>query len=162
MVDEAAASHVEVPLLREQLLQTSLLRGETLSQLRMTQDAAEDERMKFRREMTAISKESAEQKEQAAFSSKLLTEQLEVATTELTEATEELSNWRSGNIRLANAKQWREQRAVHPPAAATRGVDSPGAASLARGGLDRGGLATRLGSPGNALHGASDRDDADS
>jgi hypothetical protein len=162
MVDEAAASHVEVPLLREQLLQTSLLRGETLSQLRMTQDAAEDERMKFRREMTAISKESAEQKEQAAFSSKLLTEQLEVATTELTEATEELSNWRSGNIRLANAKQWREQRAVHTPAAATRGVDSPGAASLARGGLDRGGLATRLGSPGNALHGASDRDDADS
>lgn len=39
------------------------------------------------------------------------TTQIQQMTKELADANEELAGWRSGSIRLANQKQWREERA---------------------------------------------------
>ena len=99
----------ELPLLREKLLEESLVRTQTLAQLRMTQDAAEDERKAHAREMAALSKAAAEEKEQAEFQCRLLASQLEMVTRSLEEGSEELQQWRSGKIRLANAKNYKSE-----------------------------------------------------
>lgn len=154
LVDEAADSHRELPLIREELLQTSLQRTETLSKLRMAQDAADAERQQSQREVQMISKQAAQQKEEADFAMKIKQEQLELALAELAEANEELANWRSGNIRLSNAKAWREQRAGSTTPGATPGVSSP-IGRVQQGGLSGTGTAPgtpdlRMGSPDRA------------
>ena len=107
LVDEAHFANSELPLLREELAQASSVRLETLTALRRAQDAAEDERQQHLLEMTNLAKVRAEEKEQASFTTELQASQLEEYRKALDEATEELQNWRSGNIRLSNAKQWR-------------------------------------------------------
>ena len=110
LVDEAQSANAELPLLREELMNTAMLRNEVLRKLSAAQDAAEDEKQQHIREMTGISKILADAKEQAKFTTELQAEQLDKYRKELEEANEELTNWRSGNIRLSNAKQWREER----------------------------------------------------
>ena len=110
LVDEASASHDEMPKLREELMQASLQRSETLQKLQMVQDAADEERRRHQREMAALSKKAAQDEEHAAFTTSVQTTQLESYKRELGLCTEELDNWRNGNIRLSNQKAWREQR----------------------------------------------------
>jgi len=109
-VDDASEAVHELPRLREDLLQAGLLRAETLSQLRMVRDAAEEERHKHLAEISAANMKVAQTSEQAAFTTELQASQLAQVTKELAEANDELMNWRTGNIRLANARQWREER----------------------------------------------------
>jgi hypothetical protein len=109
LVDEAAASHKEVPLLREELLHAGLARTETLGDLQRHLDTADQERQAHAAEMAALSKTVVQEREQAAVTSQMQATQLEQFKRELVDANEELTNWRNGNIRLSNARQWREE-----------------------------------------------------
>lgn len=110
LADEANASNHEVPLLREELMQASLQRSETLQKLQMVQDAADEERRRHQREYAALSKKATQDEEQAAFTMDMQASQIEGMRRELGLCTEELENWRNGNIRLSNQKAWREER----------------------------------------------------
>ena len=110
--DAASQAVRDVPNLKEDLLQAGLLRSETLALLRSVRDAADDERQKHLRELSAAQKKAAQDAEQAAFAQQLQASQIANLNRELAKANEELDNWRSGVIRLANAKAWREERAT--------------------------------------------------
>ena len=79
-------------------------------QLRLVRDAAEEERQRHVNEMTAHQQKAAKDAEHASFTTGLQASQIEQLTSELALATEELENWRKGNIRLSNAKQWRQEK----------------------------------------------------
>lgn len=110
LADAAAVAMHELPLTREELLQASLNRTSAISALAQTQDAAEHERQKHLAGMASLSKAFEEAREKAEFTSNLQSDKLDHCMRELTEVNEELRNWRNGNIRLSNMKQWREER----------------------------------------------------
>ncbi len=109
-VESASEALHELPRLREDLVQAGLLRAEGLSQLQRVRDEADAERQRHLNEISAANMKVAQVSEQAAFTTELQASQLAQVTKELAEANEELQNWRTGNIRLANARQWREER----------------------------------------------------
>lgn len=114
LADEAAASTKELPLVREELLQASLLRSEALGQLRVAQDAAESVQHKYNSELAGLSRVHLEASEHATRTTDQLASDLAQAQHELADAMEELQLWRTGDIRLSNAKQWREEKLRSP------------------------------------------------
>ena len=108
--DAAWSAVHELPRLREDLLQAGMLRSDGMAQLQRARDEAEAERQRLLDEVAAVNAKLAYASEQAAFTTELQASQLTQLTMEFTECNEELQNWRTGNIRLANARQWREER----------------------------------------------------
>ena len=108
--DAAWSAVHELPRLREDLLQAGMLRSDGMAQLQRARDEAEAERQRLLDEVAAVNAKLAYVSEQAAFTTELQASQLTQLTMEFTECNEELQNWRTGNIRLANARQWREER----------------------------------------------------
>ena len=100
----------EMPRLREDLLQAGMVHSDGMAQLQRARDEAEAERRRLLDEVAVVNAKLAKVSEQAAYTTELQASQLTQLTMDFTECNEELQNWRTGNIRLANARQWREER----------------------------------------------------
>ena len=110
LAEAAAHAVAELPLLEAELETACLQRGTSLAELRVVRETAEDEAQRFCSELATVTNQYAKDQEAAAFAKGLLTSQLEKLQGQFAEASEELEGWRSGSIRLANHKQWRESR----------------------------------------------------
>ena len=121
-VDEAATALRELPLVQGELEKSCLAQVSTLSELRVVRDAAEEERQRHLSEMGTLSKQLAQETDNFSFTQKMQGSQIAQLQKELAESSEELHNWRNGNIRLSNAKQWRQER---------RGTIAPGESDAA-------------------------------
>jgi len=87
-----------------------MLHSDGMAQLQRARDEAEAERRRLLDEVAVVNAKLAKVSEQAAYTTELQASQLTQLTMDFTECNEELQNWRMGNIRLANARQWREER----------------------------------------------------
>jgi len=109
---EAAADDAEqLPQLKEDYERVCSEKASTLAELRKIRDAAEEERRLNIRAVQRVSMQAAKEAETSKAKLQMKESQIANMTHDLAEANEELVGWRSGNIRLANYKQWRAERA---------------------------------------------------